>query len=296
MSNDSATHSPLEWFLLAVPGLIWGTSFLFIAEGLEALGPNGITFLRILIGFATLSLVRAARRPVPRADWGGIAWVGLLWMAFPLSLFPYAEQRITSAMTGMLNGANPLFAVIVAALIERAWPSRRVMMGLIVGMSGATLIAWPGLDDGRSSVAGILMVVAALASYGVALNLARPLQQRHGGLPVIWRALGVALVLTAPMGLPELARAEWTPRAAFSMLALGVLGTAVAQVLMVRAAGRFGASTASGTTFLIPVVALALGVIVRDEQVSAISVIGCVVCLAGAWLISRPAKRPAPPI
>jgi drug/metabolite transporter (DMT)-like permease len=208
-------------------------------------------------------------------------------MAFPLSMFPFAEQRISSALTGMLNGANPLFVVIVAALLARRRPSRPVMSGLVVGMTGAVLIALPGLDDGHSSVSGILLVIAALASYGVALNLARPLQQKHGGLPIIWRALGVALVMTAPLGLPALLEARWTLRAALSMLALGALGTAVAQVLMVRAAGRFGASTASGTTFLIPVVALGLGVIVRDEQVSLVSVIGCAVCLAGAWLIAR---------
>ncbi|MEO8501257.1 MAG: DMT family transporter [Vicinamibacteria bacterium] len=288
MSKRHAPHTPLEWFLLAAPGLIWGASFLFIAEGLTAMPPNGITFLRILIGFATLSVVPAVRRPVPREDWSGIFWVGLLWMAFPLSMFPFAEQRISSALTGMLNGANPLFVVIVAAFMARAWPSRQVLRGLVVGGAGAVLIALPGLDDGHSSVTGILLVIAALASYGIALNLAGPLQQRSGGLPVIWRALGVALVLTAPLGLPDLLGAHWTSRAVFSMLALGALGTAVAQVLMVRAAGLFGASTASGTTFLIPVVALALGVIVRGESVSPVSVLGCAVCLAGAWLISRP--------
>ena len=287
MSHSKAPTTAIEWFLLAAPGLIWGASFLFIAEGLTAMPPNGITFLRILIGFASLSLFKAARRAVPWEDWRGIGWVGLLWMAFPLSMFPFAEQRISSALTGMLNGANPLFVVIVAALLARRRPSRPVMSGLVVGMTGAVLIALPGLDDGHSSVSGILLVIAALASYGVALNLARPLQQKHGGLPIIWRALGVALVMTAPLGLPALLEARWTLRAALSMLALGALGTAVAQVLMVRAAGRFGASTASGTTFLIPVVALGLGVIVRSEQVSLVSVIGCAVCLAGAWLIAR---------
>lgn len=287
MSAPRAPLSPYDWLLLAGPGLIWGTSFLFIAEGLSALAPNGITFLRILIGFATLSLVPAARRGVPRHAWKPIAWLGLLWMAFPLSMFPFAEQRISSALTGMLNGANPLFVVIVASFLARQWPSRQVLTGLVVGMAGAVLIALPGLDDGRSSVTGILLVIAALASYGVALNLARPLQIAYGGLPVIFRALGVALVLTAPLGLPDLLRAEWNLRAAFSMLALGALGTAVSQVMMAKAAGLFGASTASGTTFLIPVVALLLGVIVRDEEVSLISVVGCAVCLAGAWLISR---------
>ena len=99
--------------------------------------------------------------------------------------------------------------------------------------------------------------------------------------------LGMAMLMTAPLGLPDLLQAQWNWRAALSMLALGALGTAVAQVLMVRAAGLFGASTASGTTFLIPVVALGLGVIIRGEVVSAVSVLGCAVCLAGAWLISR---------
>ena len=287
MSPIRSPSSPADWLLLAGPGLIWGTSFLFIAEGLEALAPNGITFLRILIGFLTLSLVPAARRVVPRESWKPIAWVGLLWMAFPLSMFPFAEQRISSALTGMLNGANPLFVVIVASFLAREWPSRKALLGLIVGMAGAVLIALPGLDDGRSSVTGILLVLAALASYGIALNLSRPLQQSYGALPVIWRALGVALVLTAPLGLPDLLTAHWTLRAALSMLALGAFGTALAQVMMAKAAGVFGASTASGTTFLIPVVALGLGVVIRGESVSLVSVAGCAVCLAGAWLISK---------
>lgn len=287
MPTHSAPHTLREWLLLAAPGLIWGTSFLFIAEGLESMAPNGVTFARILIGFATLSLFPAARGPVRSGDGVGIFWLGVLWMAFPLTMFPFAEQHITSAMAGMLNGANPLFAVIVAALIARTMPRRSVITGLLVGMSGAAMIAWPGLGAGRNSAFGVGLVMAALVSYGVALNLARPLQQRNGGLPVIWRALGVALLLTAPFGLPDLLAARWTARSAFSMLALGSLGTALAQVLIARAAGRFGAPTASSTNFLIPVVALLLGLVVRDEEVSAVSVAGCAVCLAGAWLISR---------
>jgi drug/metabolite transporter (DMT)-like permease len=288
MSKHHAPHTPFEWFLLAAPGLIWGASFLFIAEGLESMAPNGVTFVRLLIGFVTLSVFPAARGPVRPGDRMGIFWVGVLWMAFPLSMFPFAEQHITSAMTGMLNGANPLFVVIVAALMSRSRPSRAVIVGLVVGMTGAVMIAWPGLGEGSNSVLGIGLVMAALVSYGIALNLARPLQQRNGGLPVIWRALGVALLLTAPLGAPALLAARWTPRSALSMLALGSLGTATAQVLMARAAGRFGASTASASTFLIPVVALFLGVVVRGEHVSLVSAIGGAVCLAGAWLISAP--------
>ena len=95
----------MDWILLIVPGVIWGASFLFIAEGLEAMAPNGVTFTRILVGFVTLALFSGSRRPIRREDWPGTALVGVLWMAFPLSMFPYAERHVSSAITGMLNGA-----------------------------------------------------------------------------------------------------------------------------------------------------------------------------------------------
>jgi drug/metabolite transporter (DMT)-like permease len=84
-----------------------------------------------------------------------------------------------------------------------------------------------------------------------------------------------------------LAAAHWYLVPMMSLLALGAFGTAIANVLMARAAGRFGAARASGTTFLIPVVALVLGVVVRNEQVALVSVAGCLVCLTGTWLMKR---------
>jgi len=293
VAEEPSISGLLDWTLLALPGLIWGASFLFIAEGLEALAPDGVTFLRFIIGFLTLSFVPAARRPVSPGDRGGIVWLGVLWLAFPMSMFPHAEQHVSSALTGMLNGAVPLFATSVACVIARRLPSLAVVVGLFVGLSGAILIAWPSIGAGSNSTSGVLMIMAALASYGVAINLARPLQQRNGALPVVWRALAVALVVTAPLGIPALLNARWSLRAVLAMLALGTLGTAVANVVMAIAAGRIGAARASATTFLIPVVALALGVAIRGEQVAAVSVIGGVVCLVGAWLIRR-ASLPAP--
>jgi drug/metabolite transporter (DMT)-like permease len=273
--------------LLVAPGLIWGASFLFIAEGLRSVGPNGVTFLRILIGFLTLSLIPAARRPVTAADWPAIAALGVVWMAFPLSMFPFAEERVSSALTGMLNGATALFVAIVAALIARRLPSRGVAAGLGVGVGGAILIAWPTLYEGQNRLTGVVLIIAALMSYGVALNLARPLQLRNGALPVVWRALAVALVLTAPFGIPAVLAAHWIPAAVFSLLALGALGTGLAYALLAVAAGRVGATRAAATTFLIPPVALVLGVVVRAEQVAPVSALGGLICVAGAWLIRQ---------
>lgn len=276
-----------DWLLFLTPGLIWGASFLFIAESLRAIGPGGVAFVRICIGFATLALFPSARQPIPRESWWPIAWLGVLWFAFPMSLFPYAEQRVSSALTGMLNGANPLFATLVAAFLARRAPSRGVAAGLAVGLAGTVLMALPAMNEGRSSAEGVAMVVVAVMSYGVAINIARSLQQRHGAVPVIWRAQAVAIVLTAPLGLSDVVAARWTWTPLLAMLALGAFGTAIANVALTAAAGRFGAARASSTTFLIPVVALVLGVAVRGERVAPVAVAGGVVCLLGAWLMKR---------
>lgn len=275
------------WLLLVLPGLIWGASFLFIAEGLRAISPNGLAFFRIAIGFLTLACFPSARKPVDRADWPAVFWLGVLWFAFPLTLLPYAEQRVSSALTGMLNGANPLFATLVASWLSGTAPSRAVTIGLAIGISGAVIMAIPAASEGASSAIGIGLIITSLISYGIALSIARRLQQKYGAVPVIWRAQAVAILLTAPFGIPDLANANWTPIPLLSMLALGIFGTAIANVVMAKAAGHFGASRASSTTFLIPVVALALGVLLRNETVAPLSLAGGLICLLGAYQMKR---------
>jgi len=132
-----------------------------------------------------------------------------------------------------------------------------------------------------------VLIVVALMSYGVAVNLAGPLQQRNGALPVIWRAQFVALLLTAPLGIPAVLHGHWTPRPVAALLMLGAGGTAIANVLTAVAAGRMGATTASATTFLMPVVALGLGVVVRHEHVAPLSIVGAAICLTGGALIRQ---------
>jgi drug/metabolite transporter (DMT)-like permease len=283
-----------DWLLFALPGLIWGASFLFIAEGLEIMGPFGIAFVRLLVGFAALSAFPAARRSIGGGAWLAIAGVALFWMAFPLTMFPLAEQRVSTAVTGMLNGSVPFFATIVATLIARRLPARNILTGLAVGLIGSVMIAVPTANEGSSSTVGVLMIVAAVASYGVAINLARPLQMKHGALPVIWRAQALALVMTAPLGIPDVLNAHWSLWPVLSLLALGGLGTGVAFVLTAIVAGRMGAPVASAIAFLIPPVALLLGVVVRGENVAIISAIGSAVCIAGAVLMQRkPKPEPA---
>ncbi len=289
----------IDALLIIVPGIIWGASFLFIAEGLDAVSPAGVAFARVLVGFLTLSLVPAVRRPVARPDRGRIAILGLIWMAFPLTMFPFAEQHVSSALAGMLNGAVPLFVAAVAGALARRLPSPPVLAGLAVGFLGTMLIALPGMSatgDPRGQLIGVLLILAALISYGFAYSLSGPLQQRNGALPVVWRALGVAVILTAPLGFPAVLAGHWSVRPAAALIALGAGGTGIAYVMTATAAGRMGATVASVNNFFIPVVALALGVGLRHEHVSRISILGAAVCLGGAWLIRRArlAAAPAP--
>lgn len=288
----------VDWLLIVLPGVIWGASFLFIAEGLTAVAPDGVTFIRILVGFLTLSLVPGARTPLQPGDWRGVIGLGVLWFAFPMSMFPHAEQWISSALTGMLNGTVPLFATAVAAVLHRRWPPALVAGGIAAGLLGGVLMALPGFGAGGNSALGVVLVIAACISYGFAVNLARPLQQRNGALPVVWRALLVALILTAPLGLPRALNGHWSPRAVLSLLALGALGTCVANVLATIAAGRLGATSASVSAYFIPIVALILGVLVRHEQVAVLSLVGGAISLAAAWVVrwaSLPATAGQPP-
>ncbi|HWZ97480.1 MAG TPA: DMT family transporter [Candidatus Dormibacteraeota bacterium] len=296
LTNPSASHSgAAEWLILSLPGLIWGASYLFIADALGAIGPGGVTLVRLVVGFLTLSLFPSARKPVLRSDWLKIVALGAFWMAFPLSMFPFAERYVSSALTGMLNGANPLFTATVAALIAWKLPSRRVIAGIAIGMAGAVVIALPTLHEGRSTIAGVGMILAALVSYGVALNLASPLQQRNGALPVILRAQLVALILVAPFGLRDVFHVRWEPGPLAALLALGVLSTGVAFAIMSVSAGRFGATRASSAAFLIPAEALVLGVLFRGEHVAALSIIGGVVCVTGALIMrsEKAARKPS---
>jgi drug/metabolite transporter (DMT)-like permease len=272
---------------LAAPGLIWGTSFFFIAEGLEAFPAIMITPMRIAFGFAALACVPASRTPIPRSAWPRIIALAAVWMAVPLSMFPFAEERVSSSVTGMLNGATPLFVATVGALVFHMRPSRAQVTGLIVGFLGVVLIAIPTVTEGKSSVVGILLILLALSCYGFSLNVAMPLQQTYGSLPVLWRAQMAALVMTAPFGFTGINDIDFAWKPLLMVGLLGVFGTGLAYVMTVSNAGRLGATRASVTTYLIPVVALALGAIVRDEKVYALSIAGCAVALVGAYLAGR---------
>jgi drug/metabolite transporter (DMT)-like permease len=285
--TTSEAYGPREWGLLSGIAAIWGSSFLWMDVGLEALRPGVIVMIRVLLGAAALSIFSRARQPIPREDLPRIALLGLVWTAIPLSLFPIAQQWIDSSVAGMINGAMPLMAAAWATLLLRRWPGRLQMIGLAVGFVGVIGISIPELTTARSNAVGIALVIAAIVLYGLAANLAVPLQQRHGALPVLLRAQLAALVVVLPFGLIHLPGSEWSTGPILAMAPLGVLSTGLAFVMMANLVGRVGGTRGSVPIYLVPVVAIVLGVTFRDESVAPVALIGTALVLAGAWLTSR---------
>lgn len=266
---------------------IWGASFLFIAVGLESLEPGVITLLRVGLGAAALKLLPGGQARIERSDRGRLVAVSVIWVGIPFTLFPLAEQHINSAVTGLLNGATPMFVALFGGLFFGRRTTGPQLLGVAVGFGGVVLISVPSLGEGSTQALGVGLVLLATVCYGVATNLVVPLQLRYGARTVMARMLALATLWTLPFGLVGLrgSSVELAPVAAVS--ALGLVGTGLAFLLMGDLVGRVGATRASFITYLVPVVALALGVLVQHDHVTLPAYVGVVLVVCGAALASR---------
>ena len=291
LSTAHGTHrgafAAIDWLLFAAVGTIWGASFLFIAIGLDAFRPGLVTWLRILFGAAALWWFRGARVRIERQDLPRLAVLSITWVVLPFTLFPLAQGSVNSAIAGMLNGAAPIFTAVIATLLLRRAPGPRQLVGIPLGFVGVAAIALSAATGGPSQVLGVVLIVVATICYGIAFNVATPLQQRYGSLPVMAWILALGAVLTAPFGIASIGGSSFGWDALAAVAVLGLVGTGFAFVLMGRLVGRVGPTRASIVGYLIPVVALGLGVLFRADEVGPFGLIGVVLVIAGAYLTSR---------
>jgi drug/metabolite transporter (DMT)-like permease len=267
-----------DWGLFIGLALIWGSSFLFIAMGLDAFQPGVVTMLRVAFGASFLALIPRTRATrIDRGDWGRVLFLAFMWVALPFTLFPIAQQWIDSSVAGMLNGATPILTAVIATILLRSLPGRLQIAGLVIGFAGILAIALPSAESGTTAAIGVVLVLVATLGYAVSLNVVAPLQQKYGSLPLMARVQGL-------VGMGE-SHFEWA--SFLAVLAIGVLGTGLAFVMMGTLTGSVGATRASSMTYLLPVVALVLGVVFRDEIVAPMALVGVLAVIAGAILASR---------
>jgi drug/metabolite transporter (DMT)-like permease len=297
MSRDSVrwtTPSRAGVLRLAVLALLWGSGFLCIKLALRGFDPAQIVFGRLLLGFATLLPIALWRRmpfPRDRVVWGHLVFTALISNAIPYLLFAMAEETVDSNIAGVINATVPLWTLLLGVLVglDRTVTVRRAT-GFGLGFLGVVVMFAPWESAGDIAGWGGLACLAAAASYGISfLYMGRYLTNR--GIPPLMLSVGqlaAATVLTlAVIPVAGMHPIDWRWDAVISLVLLGVLATGLAYVLSYRIIEDEGPVVASTVTYLLPIVAVALGWVVLREPVTVTIIGGMALVLAGVALTRR---------
>lgn len=283
--------TPIDSVVLLVLSLVWGASYLFIRVAVPVFGPATLVVLRVALGAALLwGFALALRRPVElRRHAAPLLLLGLLNAALPYLLISAAELRLTASFAAVLSATTPLFAAGFGAvwLDERLTPPR--IAGLFAGIVGvAVMVGWSPVALTTASLAlSILAMLAASASYAASGIYAR---LRLRDVPVHTLALGQQLGAFAWLVVPGIVLAPSVAPSAvaiWSVLALGVLSTAVAYLLYFRLLERVGPTKTSTVTYLVPMVGLAWGAVFLDEPMSGGMFVGLGLVLGSVVLVNE---------
>lgn len=286
-----------------VAALSWGSSFLFISIALRGLAPAQVGFGRVLIGAVVLWIMLLVTRHRPRLTWrnvGAIAVVAIGMSVVPFVLIPLAQTHITSILASLLNATTPLWtALFVALLIPHERASRAQVVGLVIGAAGIAVLLGAWNIDGVPLLGAALML-GATAFYGIGSTMSRMLLARVSEGPTALSAvqMAVSALMLLPVALiapaPEPGTLALGSEVLWGLLALGVVGTSFTYVLFWRVVKLAGATTAASVTYMVPVVATTLGVLVLHEEVLWHEPVGAVIVLGGVWLAQRtPQVRPS---
>jgi drug/metabolite transporter (DMT)-like permease len=289
------------WLLFAAMGVIWGLPYLFIKIADQGVAVPVLVLARVTIG-AALLLPVALRRRQFGALRGRLRWLALFAcaeMILPWAALSDAERHLTSSMSGLLIAAVPILGLALAKLTggpERLTGVR--WLGLLAGLAGVALLAGPGaLGGGAWPVAEVLLTALG---YAIGPLIAARKLAGLPGLAVNAACLSFAALVYAPAAALTWPSAIPPGRVLGALAALGVVCTATAFVLFFKLIAEVGPARATIITYLNPAVAVALGVTVLGEPLTAGIVAAFVLILAGSVLAARsprpvPASAPVPP-
>ncbi|MGC1211793.1 MAG: DMT family transporter [Micromonospora sp.] len=289
------------WMRVGVLALLWGSTFLWIELALDALTPVQVTLSRCVLGAAALlvaCLGSGRRLPRSGAIWGRLVVAAFFCNALPFAMFSFGQQTIDSGVAGVLNATTPLWSLLIGVLLRSERGLRPVRLaGLLLGFAGVVVIFAPWRTTGPVGW-GALAIVAAASSYAVGFAyLDRNLVGT--GIPTI--SLSAAQLIAATgltaLTLPAggLAPIEIGPKALIAVVILGVVATGITFHLTYRIITAEGATNAATVGYLLPVVSVALGAVVLDEEVSLRTATGMVVVLIGVGLTRRHERRAVTP-
>ncbi|MEM9327520.1 MAG: DMT family transporter [Bacteroidota bacterium] len=288
----------LARLLLVVLALIWGSSFILVKKGLVALGPMEVGALRIVA--ASLCLFPFGVRYfkyIEKREWVYLISVGFCGSLIPSFLFAFAQTRLPSGVTGILNTLVPIFTILIAALIFKHKQPGRAYLGVVVGFVGSVVLVMAG----GGGLAGInyyaFLVFLATVFYATNVNLIKEYLQGQKALAIT----SVSLLLVGPIPIYFLlAHTDFieklgtVPGAATSALyvtLLGVMGTAVALIIFNHIVRLTNPVFTSSVTYIIPIVAVGWGLI-DGETLNLMHLGGMALILAGVYVTNKRSKGP----
>ncbi|HEX3427291.1 MAG TPA: EamA family transporter [Candidatus Limnocylindrales bacterium] len=285
--------SRIDWLVFLALGFLWGSSYLFIKIGVDhGLQPFTLITFRLAIGAALLaSVVAYFREPLPRDPrmYGHLAVMGVVNIAIPFALITYAEQVVDSSLAAVINGAVPLFVIVIAALFLREQITVNRVIGLALGFVGiAVLVGLDVTQIGSANSLGELALVGATISYAIGAVYAKA--HIHGLRPMIPALFqvffGLVVISVLAFATEHPLAAVPAPEALFAVVWLGLLGSGLAYLAFFRTLGRWGATRTSMVAYLLPIVGIALGAIVLQEPLAPSTLLGTVLVIAGIALVN----------
>jgi drug/metabolite transporter (DMT)-like permease len=268
--------------------VIWGIPYLLIRVAVQEVSPPTLVFVRTAVAALLLvpvALRRGGLRPIV-ARWRWVLAYTLIELAVPWLLLSHAEQRITSSLAGLLVASVPLIAVVLyrmAGSTERL--DARRYAGLAVGFAGVAALV--GIDVGATDPLAVAeMGVVALCYAAGPLIISR----RLAGLSTIG-VVTVSLVVTAALYAPAglwLLPPSVSPEAAAALATLSVVCTALAFLLFFALIRTVGPSRSTVITYVNPLVAVLLGVVVLSEPFTLGIAVGMPLILLGSVLGTAP--------
>ncbi|MEP7064915.1 MAG: DMT family transporter [Gemmatimonadota bacterium] len=287
------------WLVLILLSIIWGSSFILMKEGLKGFDALELALIRMSVAaLCLLPLALRHLREIGRREVGMLFLVGLTGNALPAFLYAKSETVLPSAVVGVLTSMTPIFSLLVAWLFFHQRFPRANVIGIVVGLVGAVVLALAGSPEAARStnLAFAALVLIATISYGINVNLVKGFFSKANPVMVTSIALCAVglpslLFLLAGTSFIHTARANPAAPAALAYIAiLGAFGTALSVLLFNRLLKDATIIFATSVTYTIPIVAVLWGIALHEEFTT-LHALAFAVILAGVWLANR---RPAP--
>jgi drug/metabolite transporter (DMT)-like permease len=291
--------TPRQIALLAALSAIWGGSYLLIKYALEDFsapmivwGRTALAALVLLIalrGAARGALADMRRRP----NWALV--LGTVSVTAPFLLITFGEHEVPSGLTAVLISPAALFVALFAPFID---PSERIdrrqAAGLMTGLLGVAIVVGVESISTLGQFLGALAMIGAAACYALGGFVVKGRYGRLTSMQTSFVSLSVASLVTLPIAVATAPSEAPGLGSSAALLALGVVGTALAFVIFYKLIAEVGAGRASLVSYLAPGVALFYGAIFRDEPITVAAVGGLVLILGGVALASRRSRDPEP--